>query len=156
AATAILVDRSEAAARIARGNLAACGMSGRAAVMVGDWARALAGRFDVVVSNPPYIASAAIAALDPEVRDHDPRLALDGGADGLDAYRAIFAGLPRSMGADAFAVVELGAGQAEDVSAIARASGLEVAGVRRDLAGTERALVLRSGSVGCRDAGFAG
>ena len=155
AAFAVLVDRAEAAARIARDNLAACGLADRAGVVVGDWGAALTGGFDVVVSNPPYVRGGDIAGLDPDVRDHDPRLALDGGPDGFDAYRAIFADLPRLLAPGGFAVVELGAGQAGEARALAREAGLEVGGVRRDLGGIERALVLVA-AAGCRTPGFAG
>ena len=82
------IDRSPGACLAARRNLKGL----PAVVAAGDWGTAVRGRFDLVVSNPPYIPSAEIAGLMPEVRDHDPRLALDGGADGLDAYRAILAG----------------------------------------------------------------
>ena len=80
----------------------------------------------------------------PEVRDHDPRLALDGGADGLDAYRAILGGLPRLLSPGGAAVLELGIGQAEAVAALAEANGLPVREIRADLAGIPRAMVLGS------------
>lgn len=138
------VDRSEGAARTARDNLVRNGLGGRAQVMVGDWGAALAGRFDLVVSNPPYITSAEMTELPVEVRRYDPRLALEAGADGLDAYRAITAGLPRLLAPGAVAVLELGAGQEAAVAGLARNAGLLIDGpARRDLAGTPRALVAR-------------
>ncbi|KMO27620.1 SAM-dependent methyltransferase, partial [Methylobacterium tarhaniae] len=91
------IDRSPGACVTARANAARNGVADRAAFAVGDWASALSGPFDVVVANPPYIASEVIAGLSGEVRDHDPRLALDGGADGLDAYRTILAQVPRLL-----------------------------------------------------------
>lgn len=138
------VDRSEGAARTAWDNLVRNGLGGRAQVMVGDWGAALAGRFDLVVSNPPYITSAEMTELPVEVRRYDPRLALEAGADGLDAYRVITAGLPRLLAPGAVAVLELGAGQEAAVAGLARNAGLLIDGpARRDLAGTPRALVAR-------------
>ena len=136
------VDRSEGAARQAGANLAALGLGARSAVLVGDWSQALAGRFDLVVSNPPYIESLAIAGLALEVRAHDPQLALDGGADGLDAYRAIAAALPALLSPGGRAILELGAGQEAAVARLVRDAGLEIDGpARADLAGIARALV---------------
>ncbi|MFG1401352.1 peptide chain release factor N(5)-glutamine methyltransferase [Xanthobacter sediminis] len=138
------VDRAEGAAHAARDNLARAGVGLRCAVVVGDWGASLCGGFDLVVSNPPYIMHRAMAGLSREVRLHDPVLALDGGEDGLEAYRAIVADLPRLLAPGAAAVLELGAGQEADVAAIAVRAGLLVAGpARRDLAGIPRALVLR-------------
>ena len=142
-ATGIGVDWSEGAARLARRNAAALGLADRAAFLCGDWAAALDGRFDLVVSNPPYIESAAIAGLMPEVARHEPRLALDGGADGLSAYRAIVTALPGLLAPGGAAVLELGMGQADAVAAIASARGLAVAGLHDDLAGVARAIILR-------------
>ncbi|MGO4129817.1 peptide chain release factor N(5)-glutamine methyltransferase [Inquilinus sp. YAF38] len=147
AAFGIGVDRSEAAARVARDNARALGLADRAAFTVGDWATALAGRFDLVLSNPPYIPDSDIAALEPEVREHDPRLALSGGADGLDAYRALAAALPDLLAPGGTAVVELGIGQAADVAALFRGAGLDIAGTPHDLAGIPRCVVTKK-SVG--------
>ena len=104
--------------------------------MVGDWSAALGCRFDVVAANPPYIESGEIAGLAVDVRDHDPHLSLDGGADGLAAYRAIFAGLDRVLSQDGSAFLEIGAGQAGAVGEIARAHRYQ-ATFRRDLAGID-------------------
>lgn len=145
----LAVDRSEDAARTARDNLARNGLAGRARVVVGDWGTALAGGdagrgFDLVVSNPPYITSAEMAELPVEVRAHDPRQALEAGADGLDAYRAITADLPRLLAPGGVCVLELGAGQEPAVATLARAAGLDVDGAARpDLGGIPRALVAR-------------
>src|SRR5262249_50899184 len=99
----------------------------------------LAGGFDVVVSNPPYIASGEIAVLEPDVRNHDPRLALDGGVDGLAAYRAIAADAPRLLAPRGCILVEIGRGQDRSVAALFAASGLASAGpVRCDLSGVPR------------------
>jgi release factor glutamine methyltransferase len=104
---------------------------------------ALAGRFDLIVSNPPYVASGDIAALAPEVRDYDPRPALDGGVDGLDCYRAIAGTTPALLKPAGALVVELGAGQAQAVTALFSAAGLEPSPPQADLDGIPRALVAR-------------
>ena len=137
------IDRVPAAAALARDNAARLGLSGRAAFLCGDWAAALAGRFDLVLANPPYIPSAEIPQLMPEVARHEPRSALDGGADGLAAYRAIVADLPRLLAPGGIAVLELGQDQAAPVAALGGAAGLAAA-PRADLAGHVRALVLRA------------
>jgi release factor glutamine methyltransferase len=136
-------DVSEAALVTARGNAARLGFGGRAGFAACDFGSALVGGFDLVVSNPPYIRSGDIPALAPEVRDHDPRAALDGGADGLAAYRAIATDAARLLAPNGHLVVELGAGAAAVISQAFGASGLRFAGPpRRDLAGIERALRL--------------
>ena len=138
AANGFAIDVSAPAALQARDNLAACGLAKRSHVVVGSWATALSGRFDVVVSNPPYIARGAIGGLAREVRDHDPVLALDGGPDGLDAYRQIapqLAGLLRPRGRF---FLEVGAGQADSVAAIFGALGLTGPATYADLAGLAR------------------
>jgi release factor glutamine methyltransferase len=137
------VDRAPAAAALAAANARSNGLGGRAAFLAGDWAAALSRRFDLVLSNPPYIESAAIPRLMPEVARFEPALALDGGADGLDAYRAIAAALPGLLAPGGAAVVELGQGQRPTVEALALAAGLTLEGCRPDLGGVERALVLR-------------
>jgi release factor glutamine methyltransferase len=106
-------------------------------------AAALRGPFDLVVSNPPYIASADIAGLDPEVRDFDPHLALDGGRDGLDFFRAIAAAAPTLLAARGALIVELGAGQGESAAEVFAAAGLAPLPPRTDLNGVPRALVVR-------------
>lgn len=141
AAFGIGVDRSEGAARTARANLARLGLGDRSLIVVGDWAGALRGPFDLVVSNPPYIPSAAIAGLDVDVRAHDPMAALDGGVSGLDAYAAIAAMLPGLLPPGGLCVLELGFGQEGDVAALLRAAGLQVPrAARPDLGGIPRAL----------------
>ncbi|MBP5856398.1 peptide chain release factor N(5)-glutamine methyltransferase [Marivibrio halodurans] len=143
AAIGLGIDRSAAAAGIARANAAALGLDGRAWIAVGDWAAAVAGPIDLVLANPPYIARGEIADLAPEVAGHDPRLALDGGADGLDAYRAILAGLPRLLAPDGHAVFEVGAGQWAALADLALAAGFEATACRRDSAGIARVLSVR-------------
>lgn len=136
------IDRAPGAARLAARNAAAHGLAGRAAFLAGDWDAAIAGRFDLVLSNPPYIPHDDIAALMPEVARHEPPLALDGGADGLDAYRRIVARLPALLAPGGRAVLELGIGQRAAVEGLAAAAGLRCLGARADLGGVERALIL--------------
>jgi release factor glutamine methyltransferase len=135
------VDRSFEAAATARANAQANGVGARAAFLVADWAEPVTHRVDLVVSNPPYIPSASLAGLQPEVRDHDPRLALDGGPDGLDAYRQVTNAAERLLRVGGALVLELGVGQEAAVAALAGAAGLSVEGPsKRDLGGVPRAL----------------
>jgi release factor glutamine methyltransferase len=136
--------RPEAAALAAR-NAARNGLAGRAAMLAGVWAAALAGQFDLVLCNPPYIPGGEIPALMPEVAAHEPRSALDGGADGLAAYRAIFPALRDLMTPGGVAICEIGAGQADEVSALARNAGFPPPDRRCDLGGVVRVLVVRRG-----------
>jgi release factor glutamine methyltransferase len=133
-------DTSLGALVIARDNARRLGLAG-AGFVACNMAAALHGSFDVIVSNPPYIASADIAALAPEVRDFDPRGALDGGLDGLDFYRAIAAVAPALLTPGGALIVELGAGQAQTVAALFAASGLAPVSPRPDLSGMQRALI---------------
>lgn len=140
AARGVAVDLSPRACAASAENLARCGFTRRASVLCGRWAGAISARFDLVVSNPPYVRAGDIAGLDPEVREHDPRLALDGGVDGLDSYREIAGDLPRLLKDGGAAVFEVGAGQAGTVGTLLAAQGLVPAGARRDAGGTERAV----------------
>jgi release factor glutamine methyltransferase len=144
AAQGIGLDLKPAAAALAARNAARLRLAGRARFLAGDWAAALSGRFDLVLCNPPYIESAAIPGLMPEVARHEPASALDGGADGLAAYRHIIADLPRLLAPRGVAVLELGQGQQAAVEALARAAGLTPEACRADLGGVPRALVLRA------------
>jgi release factor glutamine methyltransferase len=139
-AFAVGTDRSVAALAVARDNARRLRLAARAAFVACDFAGALAGPFDLVVANPPYVASAELAQLAPEVRDHDPRLALDGGADGLRAYRALAVDAPRLVGGRGHMVVELGAGQGPAVAALFVERRPAVVTAVPDLAGTPRAL----------------
>jgi release factor glutamine methyltransferase len=142
------VDRAPAAARLAARNAAANGLGAQAAFLAGDWDAALSGAFDLVLSNPPYIAADEIAALMPEVARHEPRLALDGGPEGLDAYRRILARMPALLAPGGRAVIEIGAGQRAAVESIGRAAGLEALSASSDLGGVDRALVFRRAGPG--------
>jgi release factor glutamine methyltransferase len=142
-ASGIGTDISAAACRLARDNAGALGLAGRARFIVGDWSAAVAGRFDLIVANPPYIPSPALDSLMPEVRDHEPRRALDGGDDGLDAYRRLLPGIGRLLDPDGRMLVEIGAGQGDKVAALLPSAGLTIFDRRRDLAGIERCLSAR-------------
>ncbi len=135
------VDLSADACATAAGNALRNGVGERARFVRGDWLSIVTGRFDLIVSNPPYIVAAEIAGLPPEVRDHDPWQALDGGADGLDAYRALAPKLAGALAPGGIVVTEIGAGQEGDVIAIMRDHGLVHGATRLDLGGHARALV---------------
>lgn len=140
-AKAIGVDASAAALEVARRNAEALGVADRLELREGDWAEAVDGEFDLVVSNPPYVPSSDIAGLAPEVARFEPRLALDGGSDGLSAYRIIIGGLPALLKPGGAFALEVGRGQAEAVNALATAAGLDVGEPRRDLSGVPRVVV---------------
>jgi release factor glutamine methyltransferase len=142
-ATGVGVDASPEALAIAGENAGMLGVASRARLMVDDWRQAgwtdrLGGPFDLLVSNPPYIETSTIAALMPEVANHEPRLALDGGPDGLEAYRIIAAAAPTLITAGGWALVEGGEGQAIDISGIFASVGMSPLAPRKDLAGVER------------------
>jgi release factor glutamine methyltransferase len=137
-------DVSIAALRTARRNAADLELAERAAFVACDYAAALSGPFDLIVSNPPYVRSRDIAVLANEVRDHDPHRALDGGADGLNAYRALIPQAARLLGPGGALVVEAGRGQSADIEGLMTAAGLTLAGPpRADLAGILRAVAAR-------------
>jgi release factor glutamine methyltransferase len=134
-------DISADAIEVARDNAARLGFGARSSFVVCDFAKTLEGPFDLIVSNPPYIRTRDIAALAPDVRDYDPVLALDGGADGLVAYRTIAADARRLLAPAGRLMVELGRGQEQNVIAIFTTAGLTISGpARKDLGGISRAL----------------
>jgi release factor glutamine methyltransferase len=147
-AVGVGIDIAPGAAATARDNARRLGLGKRAYFTVGDWARAIAGRFDAVIANPPYIPTPALPELMPEVRDYDPKRALDGGADGLKAYRAIAADLPRLLLPDGLFAAEIGAGQAKAVVAILEQNGVGIDGFAADLGGVIRCVVARPSSDG--------
>ena len=146
AAYGVGVDRAAGAAALARYNAGMLGLGSRAAFLCGDWAAALGGQFDLVLSNPPYIETAVIPRLMPEVAWYEPALALDGGADGLAAYHAIIAVLPGLLAPGGVAILEVGMGQADAVATLAEAAGLRPGAARLDVGGVERALPIRLGA----------
>jgi release factor glutamine methyltransferase len=144
-AEAVATDISAAALEVARANADRLGLASRIRFIRSDWLDQVDGSFHIIVANPPYIPTGDIAGLSPEVALWDPRAALDGGPDGLDAYRAILNGIAPSMAPGGWAIFEVGAGQASDVSALALAHGLATAPLTwpklRDLGGTVRCVV---------------
>jgi release factor glutamine methyltransferase len=143
AASGVGVDRAPGAAAAARDNAVRLGLAARAHFVVGDWASALAGSFDIVVANPPYIPTGEIATLEPEVREFDPHRALDGGADGLGAYRVIARELPLLLVPDGLFATEIGYGQDAAVTRLIAAHGLMIEEIIPDLAGIPRCVVAR-------------
>lgn len=137
-AVGVGVDVSADALAVARQNAEALGLEERVQLAAGDWNTPLEGAFDAVLSNPPYIPSSEIETLAPEVARFEPRVALDGGPDGLDAYRAIIARVPFLLGPGGVFAFEVGQGQAEAVCGLARAAGLAPQAPARDLAGIPR------------------
>jgi release factor glutamine methyltransferase len=138
-------DLSHGALACARDNAAVLGLSARASFLACDYGTALRGPFDLIVSNPPYVARGDIDRLQSEVREFDPHRALDGGPDGLDGYRAIAGDVRRLLAPRGALVLELGHGQLAAVNRLFAATGLTPAGAPyRDLAGVARALVLRA------------
>jgi len=143
-ATGVGTDLSASALQTARSNAVRLRLAARAAFVACDLAAALSGPFDLVVSNPPYVRSADIASLAIEVRAHDPHRALDGGADGLDAYRALIPQAPRLLAPGGVLVVEVGHGQSHYVEQLMKAAGLMRENApKADLAGIPRAVAGR-------------
>ena len=137
------VDRSERALAVARANAATLGLADRAEMRAGDWGADLPDQYDIVVSNPPYIPSDDIEGLAPEVSEHEPWLALDGGRDGLDAYRTLAGELPFLVREGGWAALEVGQGQAPAVARLLRAAGFRIERVVPDLGGIERVILAR-------------
>lgn len=139
AAKGLGVDASSEALAVARDNAANLDLNNRAAFLHGDWTAGLSdASFDLVVSNPPYIPSAVIETLEPEVRDHEPRLALDGGADGLDAYRLLAPEILRVLKPGGMFAVEIGYDQARAVEALFNAAGAQGVRTVKDLSTHDR------------------
>lgn len=144
AAAGIGVDLAPRAVEQATANAAALGLSERARFVTGSWLEPAQGTFDVTLSNPPYIPAGDIPGLMPEVRDHDPLRALDGGADGLDPYRFLIPLLPRHLTNDGLAAFEVGAGQAQDVAALFAAHDYRSIETHKDLGGVVRVVTARA------------
>ena len=133
-------DVSPAALDVARANAAALGVTDRAEFHCADWWRGVAGRFDLIVSNPPYIGAAEMAGLSPEVRDHDPHLALSPGGDGLDPYRIIAEGAGEALTPGGHVMVEIGWKQGPAVASLFSTAGLEEVTLHTDLEGRDRVI----------------
>lgn len=135
------VDLVAEAAALAARNARRNNLAGRSMFLAGDWDTALAGRFDLVLINPPYIAAPDLRTLMPEVRDHEPATALAAGPDGLAAYRVLLPRLPALLSPTGVAVLEIGRGQGADIATLAPLE-LSIVEIRKDLAGIPRAVVL--------------
>ncbi len=134
-------DLSDAALEVARRNAGRLGVAERARFLRSDWFSAVQGKYDLIVSNPPYLAEAEIAGLAPEVRDWEPRGALTPGGDGLGAYRAIAAGAGARLMAGGRLILEIGPAQAGAVAGLLVAQGFPPPEIRRDLDGRDRVVV---------------
>lgn len=148
AASGVGIDIVEPAVKTAARNAAALGFADRALFVVDDWGASVSGEFHAIVANPPYVPSSDLALLSREVALYDPWRALDGGEDGLAAYRATAADLSRLLLSDGIFVAEVGAGQAGAVAAIMERNGLILDGIERDLSGIARCIVVRPGPCG--------
>ncbi len=144
--TFVATDISEDALATAQNNASQYSVANRIEFVFSGLFENVTGLFDLIVSNPPYIPTKEIAKLDREVKDHDPRLALDGGANGLDFYRAIFDTGRNFLCENGAIVVEFGIGQASALRILASQCGLEVVNIRNDLSGIERVMELRRSS----------
>jgi release factor glutamine methyltransferase len=139
----VAVDLSQDALQVAKKNALRHGVSGRLQFHHGSWFEGVAGTFNLIVSNPPYIPHAEIAMLETDVKDYDPHLALDGGGDGLYAYRALAAGASAHLADQGFILVEIGAGQASDVTEIFTLHHFKLHSQKKDLSGHVRALAFQ-------------
>lgn len=142
-ATGLGVDLSFGALVTARTNARDNRVSSRCHFALSRWADAVSGQFDLIVSNPPYIASEIIPTLDEEVREHDPRLALDGGPDGLEPYRILLTEAERLLAPGGLLAVEIGYDQAENLTSLAKAHSLEVMKIAHDLSGNPRCVAIK-------------
>jgi release factor glutamine methyltransferase len=142
-ATGLGVDLSFGALATARANAADNRVDRRCQFVLSHWADAISGTFDLMVSNPPYIASGVIPTLDEEVREHDPRLALDGGSDGLEPYRILLSEAGRLLASGGLIAVEIGYDQAQDLTGLAGAYGLEILRIAHDLSGNPRCIAMK-------------
>lgn len=143
-ATGVGTDISEAAVLVAGENAAAAGVADRLILPLSDWWEDVGGTYDLIVSNPPYIAAHEMGGLAPEVRDHEPRRALTDEGDGLGAYRAIAAGAPAHLAPGGRLLLEIGHEQGAQVRGIIEAAGLECAAIHADLDGRDRVVEARS------------
>ena len=140
------VDINAAAISLARANARRHSLDGRASFVVADWGAPLAARFDIVVSNPPYVATAAFASLAPEIVCHEPQSALVGGADGYACYRRLAPQIARLLAPAGLAAIELGTEMADEIASLFAAMGLAEIDRRRDLAGTDRCALFVHGA----------
>ena len=139
--TGVGADYSAGALETARHNADINGVADRFETVESDWFSAVTGMFDIIVSNPPYIVRSVVGTLDEDVRLYDPILALDGGEDGLDAYRAIAAGVGEHLRENGLVAYEIGYDQKDTVTAIMREKGFVRIEAVQDLGGNDRVLV---------------
>jgi release factor glutamine methyltransferase len=151
AASGVGIDIAEGAVRTAARNALNLGLADRAWFIGGDWATAMSGKFDVILANPPYIASEALALLPREVACHDPWRALDGGEDGLRSHRALAEAASRLLSPHGIFATEIGAGQGDAVTAIMKENSLIVDGIEKDLGGIARCIIARPGRMAGED-----
>jgi release factor glutamine methyltransferase len=144
------VDDSSEVLAIARRNAERLGLAARAQFRHGRWGEGVAGPFDVIVSNPPYVAEGDWDGLQPEIRDFEPKAALVAGPDGLAAYRALAPDCARLLAQGGLCALEIGFGQGDAVAALLAAQGLTVVERCRDLAGIERCVLARHQASGGR------
>lgn len=142
-ATGVGVDTCQAALAVAQANVEALELNQRTSLICSNWDEKVTGAFDIVISNPPYIPTGMIATLAPEVREFEPRRALDGGEDGMECYRAIVPQLEQLLSPEGIAVFEIGMGQEKEIRELAAKNQLSVAVVRPDLAGISRCVVMQ-------------
>ena len=140
-ASGLGTDISQAALKVAERNTAQLGLAARASFQLSNWCREVLGRFDLIVSNPPYIAESEMPGLSPEVRDWEPHLALTPGGDGLESYRRIVAEAPARLMAQGRMMVEIGPSQGRAVAALFAAQGLAQIEIRRDMDGRDRVVL---------------
>ena len=143
-ATGVGVDCSEDALLVAKENAMTLGFTDKTNFVLGDWCGKLEGKFDIILSNPPYIPTVDISVLEPEVTEFDPLLALDGGEDGLNCYRKIMSSLSHVLAKDGFAAFEIGIGQQSGFTEIATENGFEIAGSKNDLGGITRCIIIQN------------
>jgi release factor glutamine methyltransferase len=136
------VDVSYSAIQVARENANKLGVGDRSLFVVSDWASALNRKYDLIISNPPYISSEKISNLAPEISKFEPKVALDGGIDGLDCYRSILPNIRSFLKPQGTAIIELGEGQEAEIREIAYKSGMRIKGFRADIAGILRVAIL--------------
>lgn len=140
---AVGVDIAAGALQMARINAQMAGVSARFATLQSDWFSTVTGRFDLIISNPPYIPHKIVLKLEREVRDYDPLIALDGGEDGLNFYRSLAQHAAHHLNMHGYVAVEIGIGQAQDVKAIFAGYGFNFIAGADDLAGHKRALLFQ-------------
>lgn len=141
-ASGVGVDICEEALSVAQENALNLGLPPRAGFVQSCWGEQVKEMFDIVISNPPYIPTEAIGRLAPEVAKYEPKLALDGGEDGLRCYREIVSQLPRLLSPQGLAVFEIGFGQARELQSIVESHGLQVVGIKEDLAHIPRCVLV--------------